>query len=183
MKTELKKYNNSWYDPGKGSLTRICWYFVNACFLNSYFLPISSFKAFLLNLFGAHIGKVVIIKPKVNVKYPWKLSVGDYTWIGENVWIDNLDKVSIGSNCCLSQGAFLLCGNHNFKLSTFDLITKPIDLKDGSWVGAKSVVCPGVTLNENSILTVNSTAVSDLEANGIYQGNPATLIKKRIIER
>ena len=76
----------------------------------------------------------------------------------------------------------LLCGNHNYKKKTFDLIIGEIHLKDGSWVGAKTTVCPNVTLHENSILTVGSIAVHDLEANGIYQGNPAKIIRTRIIE-
>tara|TARA_B100000809_G_scaffold264490_2_gene320475 strand:+ start:1014 stop:1424 length:411 start_codon:yes stop_codon:yes gene_type:complete len=136
-----------------------------------------------LRLFGAKIGKGVVIKPKVNIKYPWKLSIGDYSWIGEKVWIDNLDHVTIGKNCCLSQEAMLLSGNHDYSNPSFDLIVKPIILNDGSWVGAKSVVCPGVTLYEHAILAVGSIATKNLEANSIYQGNPAIKIKDRIIEK
>jgi putative colanic acid biosynthesis acetyltransferase WcaF len=145
-------------------------------------MPISTFKVFILRLFGAKIGKSVNIKPKVNIKYPWKLAIGDYTWIGENVWIDNLENVTIGESCCLSQGAMILCGNHNHSKSTFDLIVKPVVIEDGAWVGAQAVVCPGVTLKTNALLTVYSVATSDLEANSIYQGNPAVKIKDRIIE-
>lgn len=182
MKVNLNQYNNDWYKPGKGKLTILIWYCINATFLNTYFLPSSSFKIFLLKLFGAKIGEGVVIKPKVNVKYPWRLEIGNYTWIGEEVWIDNLENVKIGNNCCVSQGAMLLCGNHNYKKPTFDLITKPIILQNGSWVGAKSVVCPGVTLEENSVLAVSSVATINLDKNYIYQGNPAQKIKERIIE-
>ncbi len=182
MKVELNKYNNDWFKPGKSILTLLIWYCVNATFLNSYIIPISSFKVFLLKLFGAQIGKGVNIKPKVNIKYPWKLAIGDYSWIGENVWIDNLDEVSIGKNCCVSQGAMILCGNHNHSKSTFDLIVKPITLEDGTWVGAQSIVCLGVTLKRNSLLTVLSVATSDLDSNSIYRGNPAVKIKDRRIE-
>jgi putative colanic acid biosynthesis acetyltransferase WcaF len=179
---ELKKYNNDWYKPGKNVLILFIWYCINAALINTYFLPSSGLKKFLLRMFGAKIGKGVVIKPKVNIKYPWKLIIGDYTWVGEKVWIDNLGQVTIGNNCCLSQEAMLLCGNHNFKKATFDLIVKPITLKDGSWVGAKSVVCPGITLENNSILAVGSIATTNLEANFIYQGNPAVKIKERIIK-
>ncbi|PCI99609.1 MAG: colanic acid biosynthesis acetyltransferase WcaF [Flavobacteriales bacterium] len=182
MKVELKTYNNNWFKPGRNKLIELIWYCCNAVFLNSYIIPISSFKVFILKLFGAKIGKGVNIKPKVNIKYPWKLTIGDYSWIGEKVWIDNLDQVTIGENCCLSQGAMLLCGNHDFKKSTFDLIVKPIVLKDGCWVGAKAIVCPGVILNENAVLSVASIATSNLEFNSIYQGNPAIKIKNRITE-
>lgn len=181
MKVALNTYNNDWYKPGKNALIRFIWYYINVTFINTYFLPSSSLKKFLLKLFGAKIGIGVVIKPKVNIKYPWKLTIGNYTWIGEQVWIDNLDDVIIGESCCLSQGAMLLCGNHDFKKTSFDLIVKPITLKNGSWVGAKSVVCPGVTLEENAILSVGSIATTNLNANSIYQGNPALKIKDRII--
>lgn len=180
-KTKLSNYDNSWYSPGKGPIIRLVWYFVNSIFLNSYIFPINKFKVLLLKLFGAKIGKGCVIKPNVNVKYPWKLKLGDYVWLGENVWIDNLDHVEIGSNACLSQGAMLLCGNHNYKLETFDLMTKRITLEEGSWVGAKSVVGPGVTMRSHAVLSVMSFANKDLEAYGIYSGVPAKFAKKREI--
>ncbi len=182
MEVKLSSYNNSWYNPGKNRLVRMAWYCVNATLINTYHLPSSSFKKFWLRLFGAKIGKGVVIKPKVNIKYPWKLAIGDYTWIGEKVWIDNLEQVAIGKNCCLSQEAMILCGNHNFKKSSFDLIAKPVTLKDGAWLGAKSVACPGVTIEKNAILSVGSIATTDLQENSIYQGNPAIKIKERKIE-
>lgn len=182
MKVELNTYNNDWFKPGKSKLIQLIWYFVNAIFINSYIIPISSFKVFILRLFGAKIGKGVNIKPKVNIKYPWKIAIDDYSWIGEKVWIDNLEQVTIGKNCCLSQESMIICGNHDFKKSSFDLIIKPIILKDGCWIGARATVCPGVILNENAILSVGSIATSNLETNSIYQGNPAIKIKDRITE-
>ncbi len=180
--TKLSTFNNSEYNPGAGFVKRAVWYFVNACFFTSRYLPISRVKVFLLRLFGAKVGKGVNIKPKVNIKYPWRLSIGDYTWIGEGVWIDNLDEVKIGDNVCLSQGAMLLCGNHNFKKSSFDLITGKITLEKGVWIGAQSIVGPGVSCGSHSVLSIGSAASSDLKAYTIYRGNPAVEIKKRIIE-
>jgi len=181
MTTDLSKFDNSWYKPEASAITRMLWYFANACVLNSYWLPVSGVKVALLRLFGARVGKKVIIKPSVNIKYPWKLTIGNYVWIGENVWIDNLDKVTIGAHCCLSQGALLLCGNHNYKSESFDLVTGKIVLEEGVWIGANATVCPGVTCKSHSILTVGSVATKDMEANGIYQGNPAIKIRERVI--
>jgi putative colanic acid biosynthesis acetyltransferase WcaF len=180
QKTDLSKFNNDWYNSGASWLTRIIWYCTNACFFNSYF-PFYSTKIFLLRLFGAKVGRNVVIKPKVNIKYPWKLKIGNYCWIGEGVWIDNLDEVIIGDNSCISQGALLLCGNHNYKKSSFDLMTGKIILEEGVWLGAKSIVCGGVICKSHSVLSVASVAVSDLEAYSVYQGNPAVKIKERII--
>ena len=131
---------------------------------------------------GAKIGKGVFIKPSVNIKYPWNLTIGDDTWIGEGVWIDNLGKVSIGSNVCISQDSMLMCGNHNYKKSAFNLMVGGITIEDGVWVGAKCLVCPGVTLHSHAVLAVGSVASTDLETYSIYRGNPAVKIKDRIIE-
>lgn len=176
----LKNYNNNWFVPGS-MLKVILWMLTSAFFFRTT-LPIpSSIKVVILKLFGASIGVGVVIKPSVNIKYPWKLNIGDHTWIGENVWIDNLAAVSIGDNCCLSQGCYLLTGNHDFTSTTFDLMISEININSESWVGAKAVVCPGVTLERASILTVGSVATKNLDSLGIYQGNPAIKIKERVI--
>lgn len=107
--------------------------------------------------------------------------IGNYVWIGEEVWIDNLAKVTLKDNSCVSQGALLLCGNHNYKKTSFDLLVGEITLEEGAWAGAKTVICPGVRLGSHSLLTVGSIATSNLEANWIYQGNPAQKLKPREI--
>lgn len=180
LKTDLSKFNNSWYKPGS-ALKRVLWYCVNATFFNSPF-PIVSIKIFLLKLFGARVGKGVVIKPYVNIKYPWRLSIGNYVWIGERVWIDNLGFVVLNDNSCVSQGAMLLCGNHHYKKVAFDLIVGNITIEEGAWVGAQCVVCPGVKVGSHAVLTVNSVATSHLAPWGIYQGNPAVRIKERVIK-
>ncbi|MGC1630623.1 MAG: WcaF family extracellular polysaccharide biosynthesis acetyltransferase [Gelidibacter sp.] len=181
MKTDLSTYNNDWYQPGS-KIKRLLWYFVNELFLKWSIIPSSGIRIFWLKSFGATIGHSVVIKPSVNVKYPWKLSIGNHCWIGEEVWIDNLDQVTIEDHVCISQGAFLICGNHNYKASGFDLMIAPIVLKEGSWVGAKSIVGPGVTLESHSVLALGSVTSSNLEAYGIYRGNPAVKIKEREIK-
>lgn len=177
MRPDLASFNNAWYSPGGSSLKRLAWYFVNALFFINPLNPSSALKVWLLRLFGAKVGVGVNIKPGVNVKYPWRIAIGDHSWIGERVWLDSLDDLRIGNHCCISQGAMLLTGNHDYKKSTFDLIVKPIELRDGSWVGAQCTVCPGAVLEEDCILAVGSVAVGVLQANSIYQGNPA--VRKR----
>ena len=178
MSVDLSKYNNNWYQPGN-VFKRVLWYYFNILFFKNGLFPFSSFKVFILKLFGARIGTGVIIKPFVNIKYPWLLSIGDHVWIGEEVWIDNLDLVVIGNNVCISQGALLLTGSHNYKEKTFDLIVKPIYIEEGVWLCAKSIICAGVTCKRDSIITAGSVITSNCNSSGIYRGNPAIQISAR----
>lgn len=179
--TDLSRFNISWYNPGP-RWKIILWFITNSIFINTYLpLPIS-LKVAILRLFGAKIGNKVVVKPGVNIKYPWLLQVGNEVWIGEQVWIDNLSEVYIGNNVCLSQGALLLTGNHDYSRSTFDLTTRPITLADGVWIGARSVVCAGVRCESHAVLSVNSVATRSLDAYGIYQGNPAVWVRQRNIK-
>ena len=178
--TNLSKYNNNNYKPGNIFL-RFFWYFINVIFFKSSFFPFNFLKIFLLQLFGCSIGKGVVIKPNVNIKYPWKLSLGNYVWIGEGVWIDNLDNVMIGNHVCISQGAMLICGSHNYKQKSFDLLTKEITINDGVWIGAKSIFLPGVVAESHAILSAGSVISKNLESFTLYKGNPAEKVGSRTI--
>ena len=179
--TVLAQYDNSWYNPGPG-WKRALWLIINVIFFNNGFAIFNTFKCYLLRKFGAKIGSKVVIKPYVNIKYPWYLTIGNDVWIGEKVWIDCLAEVIVGNNVCISQGALLITGSHNYKKPTFDLILNPIVLEDGVWIGANSTVCPGVTCKSHSVLTVGSVATINLDSYGIYRGNPAEKVRQRIVE-
>ena len=150
--TRLDLFDNSDFHPGN-VVKRLLWICFSGLFFQTWIPWPSKLKSTLLRGFGARIGKGLVIKPRVTIKYPWKLRIGDHAWIGENVWIDNLAEVTVGSHVCISQGALLLCGNHNFKTPTFDLITRPITLEDGVWIGAQSHHRTGCHL---SVPTVSS---------------------------
>jgi putative colanic acid biosynthesis acetyltransferase WcaF len=167
---------------GASKFKQILWYFTNVLVLKNSLFPGSGIRIFFLRAFGARVGKGVVIKPSVNIKFPWKLIVGDNSWIGEKVWIDNLAEVTIGSSVCISQGALLLTGNHDYKKISFDLITAAIIIEDGVWIGASTVVCPGVTCGSHAVLSVGSVATKNLEPYCIYKGNPAIKTAERIIE-
>lgn len=183
QQTDLSSYNNAPFHPGGSTLKRLLWFYVNAIFLKSSLLPSSSVRIFWLRLFGAKIGKGVTIKPGVNVKYAWNLSVGDHTWLGENVWIDCLVPITIGNNVCISQGAVLLTGSHDYKKTSFNLITAGFTLEDGVWIGAGAMVNLGVTVASHAVLTSGSVATKNLEAYSIYQGNPAVKVRERVINQ
>ena len=157
------------------------WRFVSLGLFELCPLKLSALKAAVLRCFGASVGRGVVIKPEVKITFPWKLTLGDHVWLGEGCWLLNLAPIEMGSNVCVSQRAFLCTGNHDYKSPTFDLITKPIQLAQGAWIGAGAFVSPGVSVGSQAVLTAGSVATTDLEPYGIYQGNPAVLIKKRVM--
>ncbi len=177
----LDTYDNSWYSPGGSFLKRTAWFFLGAPLLRSAWIPSSSFRVHLLRAFGARIGNGVVIKPSVLVKYPWHLVIGDHCWIGEHCWIDNLTTVRIGSNVCLSQGAYLCTGNHNWSDPSFGLMIAPIQLNDGSWAGAKCILTPGCVLGEGAVAAAGAVVTGSVPDYQIYAGNPAAFVKMRTI--
>jgi putative colanic acid biosynthesis acetyltransferase WcaF len=180
--TDLSSYNNSPYKTGGNGFKRLLWHYTNAFVFKSSLFPVYRPKNWLLRLFGANVGSEVEIKPNVNIKYPWHLTIGNEVWIGENVWIDSLVPVIIGNNVCISQGAVLLTGSHNYKKPSFDLLTGGIILEDGVWIGACAIVNMGITVASHAVLTSGSVATKNLESYAIYQGNPAVKIRSRIID-
>lgn len=179
--TELRKaFYKGNYHPGAGKLKMAFWYGINLLLLKSEILPSSTLLVWILRLFGATIGKDVRIKPGISIKYPWKLQIGDHSWLAD-CRIENLAPLVIGKHVCISQQALLITGNHDYKTSSFHLITQKIILEDGVWIGAGAMVCPGVTAASHAVLTTGSVATSDLNAYGIYQGNPAMFKRQREI--
>jgi putative colanic acid biosynthesis acetyltransferase WcaF len=181
----VKKVDNSAYrttiEIGASRFRQVMWYWVNILFFKNPLNVFGSLKLTLLRWFGARLGRGVVVKPAVNIKFPWKLQVGDHSWIGEEVWIDNLSEVIIGANVTLSQGCLLLTGSHDAARESFDFVSHPIVLEDGVWIGAKAVVAGGCRCGTHSILGVNSVAESDLEPYTIYKGNPAIPVLRRVI--
>jgi len=172
-------YNNSWYSSGRSRFIEALWFFIGLPILRSRLIPSSSLRAGVLRLFGAKLGKGVVFKPGVRIKYPWLFSVGDYSWVGEDVWIDNLALVSIGANVCVSQGAYLCTGNHNWSDPAFGLFVKPIELEDGAWIGGRVVICPGVRVEQCGVVVAGSVVTKDVLAFEIHFGNPARLLRRR----
>lgn len=177
---KLDQYQSGNFDRGRSRLTECLWIVLQAILVSSW-IPGSFHRVALLKMFGARIGRGVVIKPGVRIKFPWKLTVGDHSWLGESCWIDNLDEVTIGSHCCLSQGTYLCTGNHDWQAETFDLITRPVVIEDRVWIAACCLVSPGVVIKSGSIITLGSVVVTDTEADTVYSGNPARVVKKRNI--
>ncbi|BAY66020.1 putative acetyltransferase [Calothrix brevissima NIES-22] len=176
----LDQYSVGTYTPGAPYWKQLLWYFIGSPLVESYWLPMSKVKVWILRRFGATIGQQVRIKPGVKVKFPWRLSVGDFSWIGENTWIDNIAPVVIENHVCVSQGVYLCTGNHHWNHPDFKLIPAPIYIHESSWIAAKSVIGPGVTVGKGAVLTLGGVTGRSLDAMIIYAGNPAQAIKKRL---
>lgn len=181
MPVDLSSYSPGTFDRGAGKLREALWLVVSLFLFRLCPFSLSSLKASVLRAFGAKIGRGVVIKPDVKITFPWKLEVGDHVWFGEQCWLLNLDRIVIGSHVCISQRAFLCAGSHNYRLPTFDLIIKPITIEDGAWLGAGCWIGPGVKMGSHAVLTACSMMSADMEPWGIYQGNPAVLIKQRAL--
>jgi putative colanic acid biosynthesis acetyltransferase WcaF len=181
----MTRVRNDLFDAGKGldrgrpKLVEAMWYLAK-CFLFLTSLPMPScFKCSVLRLFGARIGKGVVIKPRVNIHFPWKLNVGDFTWIGEEVFILNFEPVIIGAHCCISQRAFLCTGNHDYRQPEMPYCNQPITVEDGAWVGAQVFVAPGVTIGTEAIIAAGSVVTKNQPAHMVCSGNPCSPIKAR----
>ncbi|MEK6248601.1 MAG: WcaF family extracellular polysaccharide biosynthesis acetyltransferase [Planctomycetales bacterium] len=177
--TDLSKFDNSDYDPGRGRWLRITWYLVSLLIFESGWVPLSRPKSWLLRLFGARIGRGLIIKPHVRIKYPWRLTTGDHCWIGQEVWIDNLADVRLGNNVCLSQKTYICTGSHDFRMKSFDLITSDVVIHNGAWVAATSVVLGGVEIGANALLAAGSLVKTSVPPAMIVGGVPARILGPR----
>ena len=178
---DLSRYSTNGFDRGAGRFKEFLWLITKLLLFQFCPTSLSAIKRVVLRRFGAQVGKGVIIKPRVNITFPWKLSIGDNVWLGEDCWLLNLEQIVIGNNVCISQRAFLCTGSHDPYRSGFDLIVKPIVLEDGVWIGAGVWIGPGVIVGNHSVLAACSVAAKNIEPGGIYRGNPATFVKARVI--
>jgi putative colanic acid biosynthesis acetyltransferase WcaF len=181
MSVDHRWFSNRDYSPGRPFFVRALWIVVEALVLLNPAVTSYRVKRMLLRAFGASIGTGVVIKPGVHVKHPWRLSVGDHSWIGERVWIDNLAPVSIGRSCCLSQGSYLCTGNHDWSDPGMGLFARGITVDDGAWVGAFARVAPGVVVGRDAVLAMGTVMTKDAAPCTVYAGNPASARQARTL--
>jgi putative colanic acid biosynthesis acetyltransferase WcaF len=137
------------------------------------------YRNFLLRIFGAKIGKKVLIRSSVKITYPWKLFIGDNTWIGEDCYIYNLENINIGSNVSIAHRNFLNTGGHDYHKTTFDIFAKPIKIEDEVWITSEVYISPGVTIFKGAVIGARSFVLKDVPEGMLCYGNPAKIIRKR----
>jgi putative colanic acid biosynthesis acetyltransferase WcaF len=179
MIQDLKQFKLPAGFRGKSAAYVQLWWTVEATLFRLSPQPMYSWRSNILRYFGAKIGKKVLIRPTARVCYPWNLVIGDYSWVGDDVALYTLDKISIGRNTVVSQRSYLCTGSHDYCDPAFAMITKPITIQDECWLATDVFVAPGVTIANGTVVGARSSVYKDLPANMICIGNPAVPIKKR----
>lgn len=168
---------------GKSKITVQFWWLTQALLFNTSPQLLYGWRRFLLRLFGANIGKDVILRPSVKVTYPWKLSIGDYSWIGDDVVLYTLGNIVIGENVVVSQKSYLCTGLHDYKNTAFPIYSKPITIEDECWLATDVYVAPGIHVGKGTVIGARSSVFKNLPNGKICIGSPARIIKDRIIEK
>ncbi|MEM8828601.1 MAG: hormogonium polysaccharide biosynthesis acetyltransferase HpsU [Cyanobacteria bacterium P01_G01_bin.19] len=178
---DLRQYNSAQHDRQRSAGIVIFWWFIQGVLFPLSPHNFNGFRAWLLRLFGAKIGRDVVIRPTARFTYPWKITVGDYSWIGDDVVLYSVDRIEIGSNCVISQKCYLCTGSHDTKDPSFSLITAPVQIGNGVWVASDCFVAPGVAIGANSVVGARSSVFRHIPAQKIAWGSPCKPYRNREI--
>lgn len=176
---DLSNYDQSDFDRGRPKWFIFLWWLVEGFIFPLTPHNFNGIRCSLLRLFGAKIGKKVVIRSSVRVLYPWKLEISDYAWIGDNVFLYSLDYIKIGSHTIISQKSYLCTGSHDINHPHFSLITAPIEIGNGVWVATDCFIAPGVKIGANTIIGARSTVFKNLPAEQVAWGTPCQVRYRR----
>ena len=168
----LDQFAGAGYDKGRPLPVQILWLLVSGLVVRRWWCPMV-LRLTILRAFGARLGQGVVIRHDVKIHWPWKLSVGDHSWVGEGVWILNLEPVTIGSQTCISQGVLLCTGSHNRFSPSFEFDNAPIEIGNGVWVAARATVLRGVTVGADAVVGATALITRDVEAGDLVLAPPA----------
>ncbi|WP_251067409.1 WcaF family extracellular polysaccharide biosynthesis acetyltransferase [Streptomyces sp. ISL-36] len=157
----LPAFTLAGYDKGRGKLVQALWFAVMNTVFMAWFCP-ARLRVALLRAFGATIGDGVLVRHRVRILWPWKLTVGDHTWIGEGAWLLNLEPITLGAHVCVSQEALLCAGSHDHRAADFRYRNAPITVEDGAWIAARATVLAGVTVGRHAVVAAGTTLHKDL---------------------
>jgi putative colanic acid biosynthesis acetyltransferase WcaF len=169
---DLRKYDQSWFDRGKPTWFIMLWWFVQAIVFpisphNTHFI-----RCGLLRLFGAKIGKSVIIRPTARFTYPWKVKIGDYSWVGDDVVFYSVDRIEVGCHCVISQKSYLCTGSHDLQDIAFQFLSAPIAIGNGTWIATDCFIAPGVKIGSNSVIGARSSVFGNISEATVAWGSP-----------
>jgi putative colanic acid biosynthesis acetyltransferase WcaF len=147
----LGGFTGAGYDKGRSLPWQAAWYAVQHTVFSRWFCP-SAARVWILRRFGARVGRGVVVRRAVRVHWPWKLTVGEDTWIGEGAWLLNLEPIDLGRDVCVSQEALLCTGSHDRRSATFEFDNAPITVADGAWIAVRATVLRGVTIGRGAVV-------------------------------
>lgn len=136
-------------------------------------------RRFLLQIFGAKIGKNVLIRPSVRITYPWKVKIGDRSWIGDYAELYSLGEIEIGEDVVISQRSYLCAASHSYTSPSFDIFDKKIVVEDQVWLATDVFVAPGMTIGKGSVVGARSSVFQNLPQGMLCYGSPAQAQRPR----
>ena len=169
---DLRRYDQSGFDRGRPGWYVLVWWLVQAVMFPLTPHPLNGLRCQLLRLFGAKIGQSVLIRPTARFTYPWKVEIGDFSWIGDDVVFYSIDQITVGQHCIISQKTYLCTGSHDIADARFALQTRPIAIGNGTWVATDCLVTQGVKIGANTVVGARSTVLSSLPAQQVCWGTP-----------
>jgi putative colanic acid biosynthesis acetyltransferase WcaF len=164
---------------GRSGIFVQCWWVVQTLLFKTSPQCMYAWRRFLLRCFGAQIGTKVKIRPSVHIQFPWKIAIGDYSWIGDNVVLYSLGDITIGKNVVISQKSYLCTGSHNYTDKNFAIYSLPIIIEDSCWLATDVFVSPGIVIRNGTVVGARSSVFHSLPAGKICFGTPAMVIKNR----
>ncbi len=175
---DLSRYDNSDFSRGAPAWTEALWLLARGVFFQTFLPWPSAWRVALLRMFGARVGRGVVIRANVNVSFPWRLTVGDHVWIGEDVGILSLAEVVVESHVCISQRAYLCTGSHDYRREDFKLVVRPVTVRTGSWIAAAAFIAPGVEVGAGAVVAAGSVVTKNVPPHTLVRGNPAEVVKE-----
>jgi putative colanic acid biosynthesis acetyltransferase WcaF len=165
MRRRLDQFTGAGYDKGRPPAVQVLWLLASGLVVRRWWCP-AGLRTAILQAFGATLGTGVLIRHDVRIHWPWKLAVGDHSWIGEGTWILNLEPVTIGAQVCISQEVLLCTGSHDRTSPSFEFDNAPIRVEDGAWVAARATVLRGVTVGADAVVGATALVTRDVPPGG-----------------
>jgi putative colanic acid biosynthesis acetyltransferase WcaF len=164
---------------GRSALVVQLWWLVQSVLFRTSPQIAYGFRRWILRCFGAKVGRHVVIRPSVTVTYPWKVKIGDYAWIGDDVVLYSLGEIEIGSHAVVSQSSYLCGGAHDYTQSDFPILGRKITIGEQAWIAADVFIAPGVSIGAGAVIGARSSVFRDMPAGMVCLGCPAKPIKPR----